>query len=75
MSKLKDVLKAIEAISKTKPVDKISLADLEEQDASLTPWELRKLGGLSNIKDVHFPQEDKDLATTRTLSEKHLHIS
>lgn len=74
MSKLKDVLKAIEAISKTKPVDKISLADLEEQDASLTPWELRKLGGLSNIKNVHFPQEDKDLATTRTLSQSNTYI-
>ncbi len=35
--------------------------------SEVTDWELRKFGGLANIKNATFPQEDKELASAREM--------
>lgn len=73
-SRLNDIVKAIKVISKETPVSKIKVMDIVTLDNSLSEWEIRKLGGLTAIKNSYFPEEGKDLATTRDLQKSSSYV-
>lgn len=47
----------------------VTLSQIIKTCSDLTEWDIRGLGGLSNIKKSHFPMTDKDLAVIREQSE------
>lgn len=64
---LQDIVQAIKDLSKNlaKPIDKVSLRDLSEH--GIAERQVRKHGGLSKIRNVYFPLDDKDLKTISEL--------
>ncbi len=56
-------------------VTKAQFVKCIEDDEDIKEWDIRKLGGLTAIKNAHFPAEGKELADIRDFQKTKLYIS
>lgn len=76
-NQLQHVLTRIKEISTELNIhpSELKAAHIYSNDSKITPWELRKLGGLSNIIKAHFPVAEKNLVAIRENKEVTRYVS
>lgn len=69
--KLELIVKRVREVSEQMGIhpSELSVSQFFKQVDDITPWELRRSGGLGGIKKAHFPVVDKDLVVIREQKE------